>query len=128
MPTYFQNMDAACKCRGTTLTAVLREIGRSKSNVSSWKNGSMPAIDVCADMAAHLGISINEFVTGVPFDESTRTQPQTRETPLTRDEQEWMNLYHQVPENQRYAIKTFILQMIPESAPPLSEEPRLSAS
>ena len=120
MNSYYDNIDKACKERGTTITQVLREIGKSKSSGSSWKRGSVPSLDVCDGMAKRLGISIDELVNGEPFDESQRTKPTEKVLNTPRDEVEWMNLYHQIPEGKRYAVKTFLMQMVPESAPGLN--------
>ena len=116
MASYIENMDHACKARGLTLTQVLREIGKARSNVTSWKNGSTPGIDSCDLMAKYLGISIDELVNGKDFDESARTDEVIYRDELKKDEEEWLSLYHQLPEGKRYAVKTFVMQMVPERA------------
>lgn len=123
-PSYFENINAACAARGYTLTEVLRSVGKATSSVTSWRKGSMPAIDSCDLIAQKLGISIDELVRGssaalLPRKQKAEPEPDPY-AGLSKGEAEWLRLYARIPEGQRYAYKQFILRLAPD--PELSEE------
>ena len=124
MANYYENMENACRERDLTLSTVMRALGKNRSNVGSWKGGSIPSIEICDQIAKYLGISIDFLVNGeVPENyKDTYLERKAQARQLTREEQEWLNLFHQIPEGKRYAFKTFLLQMIPESTPGIDEE------
>lgn len=54
----------ACEKRGTTITQVLRDIGRAEGNTGSWKAGKSPKLDIVMEMAEHLNMTLDDFVYG----------------------------------------------------------------
>lgn len=119
--SYFDNINAACAARGTTLTTVLRSLGRATSSVTSWRKGSMPSIDSCDQIAQKLGITIDELVKGPDAVRPSQSAPDPRAA-LSKGELEWLSLYAKIPESQRYAYKQFILRIAPDDGPELSEK------
>ena len=49
----------ACEKRGTTITQVLRDIGRAEGNTGSWKAGKSPKLDIVMEMAEHLNMTLD---------------------------------------------------------------------
>lgn len=131
MSDIYSNIDYACKIRGTSISAVLDKLGRAKSSATAWKNGTAPNVKVCKEIADCLGISIDELISGKPVDNEVHISRTAPDVIMSPDAREWLNLYYQIPVNKRYAIKTFILQMIPVDSPGLpqsTEGEKLSVS
>ena len=62
---FYDNFKAACERKGTTITAVLADIGRASGNTGGWKMGKFPRLDIVMEIAEHLQISIDELVYGL---------------------------------------------------------------
>ena len=43
---FYDNFKAACERKGTTITAVLADIGRASGNTGGWKMGKFPRLDI----------------------------------------------------------------------------------
>ena len=65
---FYEQLKRICASKGTTPTAVVRKIGISSGNVTSWKNGSSPKSETLQLLANELGVPIAAF-----FD--VRTEP-----------------------------------------------------
>lgn len=103
MEIFYENVNRICKEKGTTATTVLREIGASTGNVSKWKNGSIPNIDLALRFAQYLGVSLDYLVTGV--DSST---PQLSVVGVSESEKEWLSIIHSIPEEKQEMCKDFL--------------------
>ena len=62
---FYDNFKAACERKGTTITAVLADIGRASGNTGGWKMGKFPRLDIVMEIAEYLQISIDELVYGL---------------------------------------------------------------
>ena len=58
---FFENFKTICEKRGTTPTAVLKELGYSTSKVTAWKKGSVPKSDMLHILAEHLQVGVSEL-------------------------------------------------------------------
>lgn len=61
---FYDNLKAVCKEKGTTPTAVLKELKLSTSATGRWKAGSSPSIDIVCQIAEHLNVSLDYLVNG----------------------------------------------------------------
>jgi transcriptional regulator with XRE-family HTH domain len=43
---FIERVKAVCEEKNTSVTAVAGRIGISKSNVTNWKNGGLPSVDI----------------------------------------------------------------------------------
>ena len=59
---FYETLREACTDKGTSPSAVVRALGMSKSNVTEWKKGKSPRLDVVIKIANHLGIKAAELV------------------------------------------------------------------
>ena len=59
---FYETLKEACKDKGTSPSAVVLALGMSKSNVTEWKKGQSPRLDVVIKIANHLGISAADLV------------------------------------------------------------------
>lgn len=55
------NLNQICKERGTTLTAICRELGISSSKVTAINKGSIPSEQMMLDFAKILNCSVMDF-------------------------------------------------------------------
>lgn len=60
---FYDNIKKICEEKGTAPTTILKELGYSTGNVTQWKKGSCPNIDIALDIARKLDISLDYLVT-----------------------------------------------------------------
>lgn len=56
---FYEDMYRVCQEKGTKPTIVLRELDMSTGNISKWKGGTSPTVDVAIKIADHLGVSLS---------------------------------------------------------------------
>ena len=66
--TFYDVLRSICKKKHTSPSAVVTAIGLSKSNVTKWKAGRTPRLDVIIKLADYLGVSTASLVRGVNLD------------------------------------------------------------
>lgn len=54
---FFEILKDLCSERGTTITGLTAELGISRSNVTNWKNGSVPKSDIIGKIANYFNVS-----------------------------------------------------------------------
>lgn len=95
---FYENFKAACENRGTTLTAVLKELHRSTGSTGRWKSGSYPTLDIVMELANYLNMSIDDLVYG--------TQEVAPATEL--NDYEWMEIIKNIPLEKQKLCKDFL--------------------
>lgn len=65
---FFDRLSEACAFRKTSPSAIALQVGRSKSNVTGWKKGQIPASDTATAIAEKLNIPIDFLLERPPFD------------------------------------------------------------
>lgn len=105
MNKFYDTVNEICKRKGTTATTVLKEIGASTGNVSKWKGGSVPNINLALRIAEHLGITLDYLVTGIP--DRQPLKPVTN-SDLSASDQEWLSIVHQIPDEKQEVCKDFL--------------------
>lgn len=83
---FFEQLKRLCALKGTTPTALVKRLGLSPSNVTTWKNGTSPKLDVLEKLAAGLDVPVNAFL-------GADVQP---EPALQPDEEELLETYRQL--------------------------------
>ena len=63
--TFFEVLRTTCEKKHTSPCAVVTALGMSKSNVTKWKAGQSPRLNVVIKIADHLGVSAASLVRGV---------------------------------------------------------------
>ena len=58
---FSDNFNRICKEKGTTPTALLKELGVSTNKVTRWNNGALPKEDMLIKLAHALGCSVMDF-------------------------------------------------------------------
>lgn len=95
---FYDIFKAVCKEKGTTVTTVLKDIGRSTGCTGKWNKGSYPSLDIVMDMATHLGVSLDKLVYNrEPLPEN-----------ISASDQEWLNIISQIPEEKQEMCKDFL--------------------
>lgn len=83
---FFEQLKLICALRGTTPTRVVRKIGLSSGNVTSWKNGASPKQDILQKLADELDVPVAAF-----FDAGYSDKQQ-----LEADEYEILEVYRKL--------------------------------
>lgn len=96
---FYDNIYKICRDKGTSPTVILKELGYSTGNISKWKNGSIPNIEVALAIARKLGVSLDYLITleKVPHDSA-----------LSESDQEWLNIIALIPEDKQEMCKDFL--------------------
>ena len=95
----------ACEKRGTTITQVLRDIGRAEGNTGSWKAGKSPKLDIVMEMAEHLNMTLDDFVYG---DNPPIAKPSTQNSELSDMEQELLEVFSHIPADRQQLCLDFL--------------------
>lgn len=61
---FFEQLKKICDSRNIKMTPLIVECGGSKSNVTTWKNGATPNIDIVIAIAKKLNVSLDYLLTG----------------------------------------------------------------
>ena len=59
---FYDNLKEICDKKKTTPSAVCRALGMSKSNVTKWKTGASPRLDVVIRIAEHLKVNPSKLI------------------------------------------------------------------
>ncbi len=107
MNDFYTTINYVCKSKGTTATTVLKEIGASTGNVSKWKNGSIPNIELALRIAEHLGVTLDYLVTGIQ-DRNPLVISSDDASNLSDSDLEWLAIIHQIPDDKQTMCKDFL--------------------
>ncbi len=97
----YDKLKAACAKRGTTVSTVLKAIGKSTSVTGGWSRGGDPSLEICILMADYLGISLDELIFG---DDRSREV----EARISRSQQEWLDIVSHIPVERQETCKAFL--------------------
>ena len=105
---FYDNIYKICNEKGTTPTTVLKELGFSSGNVSKWKKGSVPNVDIAYQIAKHLGVSMDYLVTGQKTHDSALI--------VSGLDPEWIDIITHIPDDKQKLCKDFLRthMVIPE--------------
>lgn len=103
MSTFYESAQAACAKRGTTLTTVLKALGKSSGATGAWKAGKSPHLDTVIAIADHLGMTLDDLVYG------------DSDVPPAKDVSEWVSILSSVPDDQRAALLALARSMCPSA-------------
>lgn len=67
---FYVILDKLCKEKGTTITAVLKELNISTSKGTAWKNGSIPNADVLLTLSRYFRVSMEYLMGAAEADKS----------------------------------------------------------
>ena len=59
---FYETLEELCHKKKTTPSAVCSALGMSRSNVTEWKKGRQPKLDVVIAIANYLGVSASKFL------------------------------------------------------------------
>ena len=94
----YDNFKVVCARYGTNITTLLKNINRSTSLTGKWRSGSSPSIEIVQEMAAYLGITIDEMVT---------TNPPAQQG-ISEGDLEWLHIISHIPKDKHPMCKDFL--------------------
>lgn len=94
----YDNFIDVCKEKGTSVTTVLKALGKSTGSTGNWSKGQFPRLDIVMEMADYLGVTIDKLVYNREIAPST----------LSDSEQEWLNIISQIPIEKQPMCKDFL--------------------
>lgn len=108
---FYDNVREICRNNGTSVTVMLKTLGRSTGSTGSWKAGVLPTANLLIEMADYLHVSLDELVYGREHLEQW-FPPQ--EEPLTKNQKEWLDIISLIPEEKQEMCKDFLRTHIVE--------------
>lgn len=108
---FFEQLKLICSLRGTTPTSVVRKIGLSSGNVTSWKNGASPKTDVLEKLAQELNVPVSAF-----FDSNAPSQQQ-----LQPDEAELLEVYQKLTKSGKRQLMGRAYELLDGQTAPQAE-------
>jgi len=107
---FYDNVCKICDDMGVSPTTILRELGFSTGNISKWKQGSVPNIDLALAFARRLGVSLDYLCT---------LEAPASGGALSKEEREWLDIVSRIPEDRHQLCKDFLKthMVIPEKYP-----------
>lgn len=97
---FYERLKKVCEEKNTSVTQVLRDIGRAEGNTGNWKRGRSPALEIVMEIAEDLGIGLDELVYG-------KKMVPTRDK-LTDSELEILAIFQKIPEDKQDICKAFL--------------------
>ena len=94
---FYDNFNDICRSIGTTITGVLKAIGKSTGSTGTWREGKFPKLDTVMEMAEYLGVSLDELVYG-----------ETHKNELSDSDREWLDIIAHIPEEKQKMCKDFL--------------------
>lgn len=94
---FYDNFNEVCKQKGTTITGVLKALGKSTGSTGTWRDGKFPKLDTVMEMAEYLEVSLDELVYG-----------RTQHNELSDSEREWLDIIAHIPEDKQKMCKDFL--------------------
>lgn len=95
---FYDEMYRVCQEKGTKPTIVLKELSMSTGNISKWKNGTSPTVDVAVRIAHHLGVSLSYLC--CPSD--------VVEVKYPAEYRDWIAVIDYIPENRKAMCIDFL--------------------
>ena len=95
---FAENFNRICKDKGTTPTALLKQMGVATNKVTMWNNGALPKQDMMVRLAAELGCSVMDFFA----DEGYVPQVSNVEFALDEDERDIIRLFRMLTRQQKH--------------------------
>lgn len=92
------NFKRICNERGTTPTALLRNMGITTSKVTMWNKGALPKEDMLLRLAKELNCSVMDFF----MDEETLTAPEPTDVAQDEDEHELLRIFRKLGRRARH--------------------------
>ena len=99
---FYDNFRDACRRKGTSVSAVLAEIGRASGSIGAWKIGKSPRLDTAMEIAEHLQISLDELTYGLG------KAPYSGNIHNNEIDSEWIEIISQIPEERQQICKDFL--------------------
>lgn len=94
----YDNFSDVCKEKGTSITAVLKALGKSTGSTGNWAKGQFPRLDIVMEMASYLGVSLDKLV----------YNHETLPASISESDQEWLDIICRIPAEKQEMCKDFL--------------------
>lgn len=99
--TFAENLNRICKERGTTVTAVLKQIKLSTSKVTLWNNGTIPKPEQMTLLARALDCSVMDFFAD---EEDLARAEKTSGLVLNEDEWDIIRVFRELSNKEKHIV------------------------
>ena len=98
--TFAENLNRLCVERGTNMTTLSLQCGKSKSWVTAVKRGLVPKEDLLARLAEVLQCSVSEFFMSDVEIEKAKSEPDA----LNEDETDIIRVFRQLSNKEKHKV------------------------
>ena len=95
---FYDDIYRVCNEKDTKPTIVLRELGLSTGNISKWKQGASPNVEVAKRIAKHLGVSLSYLC----------SMEDIKEIEYLHKYKDWIDVIERIPDNRRSMCLDFL--------------------
>ena len=95
---FYDEIYRVCREKDTKPTIVLRELNLSTGNISKWKGGTSPSVDIAILIAKHLGVSISYLCNPIDI----------LEVKYPAEYKEWIDVIDRIPEDRKSMCLDFL--------------------
>lgn len=60
---FYDRLKTVCEEKGRTVSSMIKVLGISSGNLSNWKNGRLPKLDIAIRIADYLGVTVDYLLT-----------------------------------------------------------------
>ena len=100
---FWKNFVSLCSNIGKSTTAVVLELGLSRSLVTSWKNGTVPNNTTLLKIANYFNVSVEELIS-----EPKDTPPEEIPQGLDEKTAEILSMYSQLSDEQKKQALSYL--------------------
>lgn len=94
---FYDDIYRVCQEKKTTPTTVLRELNMSTGNVSKWKGGTSPTVEVAKQLAKHLNVSLSYLC-----------NPEDIVEVYPKEYAEWIEIIDRIPDDRKSVCLDFL--------------------
>ena len=102
---FWDNLMAECNRQGVKVTPLIKELGISSGNLSSWKRGGAVHSDTLIAISKRLGVSTDYLLTG------ERAAQTDAVSCVDRDEESLLTMYRRLSARQKGKVYSYVQGM-----------------
>ena len=105
---FHENLKRICNAKGTTPTAVLREMGVATSKIAAWNKGNLPKQEMLVRLADYLGCTVMDFFWDEEDEKRLMGNAHTIEEPENEDESDILRLYRSLSRRDKHEFMAMV--------------------
>lgn len=110
--SFYEQLEKLCKMHDVKPSNIVQQLGMSKGSMSNWKKGGIPSGEAVVRFAKHFDVSTDYLLLG----DEKKASITSKGTILSVEDNEWLELIHQLPLKKQYELKGYAKRMLDEES------------